>query len=176
MSGFMTHTMIPTETRLASDCSNCADLCCVAYTFDKSESFGLDKATDEPCPNLSKEGGCKIHTALMDKGFSGCLQYQCHGAGPRVLHEMFGGQGWQGDPVRMAAMTAALRQLVPLHARAALLDYALRFLPLPAVKAAEVSELRDQMLAPTDDMPDTDLLIAQAQVMLHGLRDYAPKR
>lgn len=124
----------------ADDCSRCADLCCVAYAFDKGEAFGLDKRAGQPCPNLRPGGGCRIHDQRLSQGFAGCLGYSCAGAGQRVTQEMFGGVTWRDDPALIAPMSAALRQTRRLHDWLLLLQEAQK-LPLSPDQAAMAARL-----------------------------------
>ncbi|HZX04230.1 pentapeptide repeat-containing protein [Kribbella sp.] len=79
---------MPTTTdprsRLSADCGSCFGLCCVVLTFAKSADFAIDKPAGEPCPNLSAEHRCTIHSRLRDKGFPGCTVYDCFGAGQEL--------------------------------------------------------------------------------------------
>ncbi|NVK35367.1 MAG: hypothetical protein HWE23_12850 [Rhodobacteraceae bacterium] len=103
------------ELELHSDCSKCAALCCVAFSFDSRASFGIDKEAEEPCPNLDECGGCKIYGRREEEGFIGCLTYDCHGAGQRVTQEMFGGQSWLSDTALLKPMCEAMAVMRRLH-------------------------------------------------------------
>jgi len=100
---------------LRADCSKCAGLCCMAFAFDRSEKFAFDKAAGEPCRHLGAGHGCTIHADLDDKGFAGCVEYDCIGAGQRVTQEVFGGQSWQDKPVLAAPMMEAFRGMRKVH-------------------------------------------------------------
>lgn len=67
---------------LNADCASCMALCCVAFELERCESFAIDKPAGEPCPNL-RGHRCSIHSELHERGFSGCAQFDCHGAGQR---------------------------------------------------------------------------------------------
>ena len=69
---------------LTADCARCAGLCCVAYAFDRGESFAFDKAAGERCRHLNRGCRCLIHHRLAAEGMSGCAHYDCHGAGQRA--------------------------------------------------------------------------------------------
>jgi hypothetical protein len=79
---------------LRSDCERCAALCCVALAFDRSSTFAIDKAAGSPCPNLDNCSRCNIHTSRAELGFSGCIRYDCLGAGQRVVQSFFYGKSW----------------------------------------------------------------------------------
>ncbi|MEH6401980.1 MAG: hypothetical protein V7750_01315 [Sneathiella sp.] len=107
---------------LLPDCSRCASLCCVMLAFDKSNKFAIDKEAGEPCPNLAANGLCKIHDTLDDRGFGGCIQFNCHGAGQRVTQEVFGGKSWQQDISLLRPMSEAFRPMRQIHELLQLLE------------------------------------------------------
>lgn len=100
---------------METDCSNCAALCCVSLVFDQSDMFAFDKAAGEACPNLEACGRCTIHEELEEKGFKGCVLYDCQGAGPHVTQEIFGGQSWQENPTLLKPMMEAFRIMRQVH-------------------------------------------------------------
>ncbi|OWU79196.1 hypothetical protein [Phaeobacter sp. 22II1-1F12B] len=111
--------MSPTD-RLKTDCSKCSALCCVVLAFDKGKDFAFDKNPGEPCRNLSGHS-CTIHDKLPHKGFSGCVAYDCLGAGNRVIQEVFAGRSWQKDPRLMPEMMEAFSAMREVHKRIDLL-------------------------------------------------------
>jgi len=100
---------------LRADCARCAALCCVALAFDRSPLFGLDKAAGEPCPNLESCGRCRIHASRERLGFSGCVRYDCLGAGQRVTAEVFGGRSWMQDRALLPRMLRAFETMRLVH-------------------------------------------------------------
>lgn len=72
---------------LLADCGSCVGLCCVALPFVRSTEFAIDKPAGTPCPNLTADFGCGIHSELRERGFSGCVAFDCFGAGQRVTRE-----------------------------------------------------------------------------------------
>jgi uncharacterized protein YjbI with pentapeptide repeats len=105
---------LPTRTDrrqdLRADCSRCFGLCCVALTFSRSADFAIDKSAGEPCPNLSAEFRCTIHSELRPKGFPGCTVYDCFGAGQELSRRA--GTSWREQPgTEMFAALPILRQL-----------------------------------------------------------------
>ncbi|RZL35089.1 MAG: hypothetical protein EOP35_15530 [Rubrivivax sp.] len=83
---------------LKADCSACAALCCVIPPFDALQGFGFDKAAQTPCHHLCADHRCGIHTELMDRGFAGCVAFDCLGAGQRLTAqaiERFGSADWR---------------------------------------------------------------------------------
>ncbi|MEY4578879.1 MAG: hypothetical protein RL701_3582 [Pseudomonadota bacterium] len=74
---------------LVSDCDNCSGLCCIAFAFDASEDFAINKPAGVRCPHLGRDCRCDIHGELATRGFAGCVVFDCYGAGSqltRVLH------------------------------------------------------------------------------------------
>lgn len=104
-------------TGLRADCSNCFALCCVALAFTASQDFAIDKEAGEPCPNLQGDDRCGIHDRLRPRGFSGCVTYDCFGAGQRISQVTYGGKNWRDHPGSAAEMFRLLpivRQLQEL--------------------------------------------------------------
>jgi hypothetical protein len=99
---------------LTPNCEQCAALCCVLLPFDKGAAFAFDKPGSEPCRNLDGHA-CQIHADLAAKGFAGCLRYDCHGAGQRVVQEVFEGRSWRQDAALLPAMDQAFRAMRRLH-------------------------------------------------------------
>jgi len=82
---------------LQSDCANCLGLCCVAPPFAKSVEFAYAKAEGEPCRHLGKDCRCTIHDDLAERGFTGCIKFECFGAGQKVTNHQFKGLSWRDD-------------------------------------------------------------------------------
>ena len=135
-----TAVMSPKMDTLTADCSRCAGLCCVAFAFDRSEDFGHDKPADTACHHLAEDFSCTIHEGLADKGYRGCVRFDCHGAGQRVVQNVFGGRDWRSEPALMAPMMAAFRAMRRLYELLHLLDAA-KALSLDATAQAELSRL-----------------------------------
>ena len=137
---------------LTADCTRCAALCCVGLAFDKGEMFAFDKPAGQACQHL-KGHGCAVHAKLANAGLRGCVQYQCDGAGQRVVQEVFAGQRWQNDPALLAPMLEAFAQMRQVHGLLALLKTA-SALPLPADKQRELVAL-EARLSPADWTPES---------------------
>jgi uncharacterized protein YjbI with pentapeptide repeats len=100
--------------RLRADCARCVGLCCVAPAFAASADFAIDKPAGHACPNLRSDYRCGIHAGLRERGFPGCVAFDCFGAGQQVAQVTFGGRDWRGTPrlaVQMFAVFAIMRQL-----------------------------------------------------------------
>ena len=148
-------TQINARRDLSPDCASCAALCCVVFAFDKSESFGNDKAACEVCPNLDNTDRCSIFDERETLGFKGCITYDCHGAGQRVTSEVFKGVSWRDDPALMAPMGAALSVLRRIHELLLLLGSA-RQLSLSNEELSELLAL-EKLLDPEEDWSESEL-------------------
>ena len=100
---------------LRADCERCVALCCVAPAFSASADFALDKPAGRACPNLGEDHRCTIHASLRERGFPGCVVYDCFGAGQRVTRELLPGVGWRGDLAAAAALFGAFATVRMLH-------------------------------------------------------------
>lgn len=105
------------RSTLRADCSNCFALCCVALAFTASQEFAIDKEVGDPCPNLLADDSCSIHDQLRTRGFSGCVTYDCFGAGQKISQHTYAGRSWREDPStaqQMFALLPIMRQLQEL--------------------------------------------------------------
>jgi len=100
---------------LRADCQSCFGLCCVALTFLASADFPVDKPAGEPCGHLSTAHRCGVHASLLERGYAGCVGYDCIGAGQRVSQVTFGGRDWRTHPDLAVDMFAALPIMRQLH-------------------------------------------------------------
>lgn len=98
---------------LASDCSRCVGLCCVALPFRRSADFPVDKAAGEPCRNLLADHSCGIHDRLRDEGWVGCTVYECFGAGQAVTAAV--PTGWRDDASSAARVFAVFPVVQQAH-------------------------------------------------------------
>lgn len=161
---------------LKTDCSKCAALCCVALTFDKGKDFAFSKNPGEPCRNLSGHA-CSIHETLTKEGFSGCVAYDCLGAGNRVVQEVFGGQTWQKDPRLIRVMMEAFSGMCEVHKRIDLLRAAGAF-TLPArdeeTRLSYLARLEQRTWSGTElNEFEVDLAL-EIDIFVHGIKDHLP--
>lgn len=112
---------------LKSECSRCAALCCVALSFEKGPKFAISKEAGTPCPNLGPDHKCTIHDDLAERGFQGCIDYDCAGAGQRVIEERFNGENWRSAPELLTAMMRDFGAVRPLHERMLMLNAAAEY-------------------------------------------------
>ncbi|SEK54030.1 hypothetical protein [Pacificibacter marinus] len=156
----------------ASDCAKCAELCCLALAFDQGDSFAHSKTAGSPCHNLSPAtSGCSIHKDLTRKGYSGCVAYQCLGAGQRVT-ALFD-QTWRDDPKLIAPMMDAFRQMRSVQSCLQLLAAA-QALTLPVQleveRAAFFTQLSpNQWSVDTLQRFETDGVAVEINTWLRGL-------
>jgi hypothetical protein len=155
---------------LEPDCTKCAALCCVVFAFDKSESFGLDKAAGEECPNLKADNACKIFEERVERGFPGCVSYTCFGAGQRVTQEVFGGASWREEPALKARMGAALSVLRRIHEQLVLLKAA-RELPLTPEHSAQIQSF-EEILCSNDPWTEETLSRFPIDVVAGDIRNW----
>lgn len=154
---------------LKADCSQCAALCCVALTFDKGDKFAISKDAGKPCPNLDAKHGCSIHVGLAGKGFQGCIDYDCAGAGQRVIQDRFNGESWRDAPELLPAMMRDFALLRPLHERMTMLVAAKDY-PLGDILEAERQRL---LIRLTQVWADTPKMSADFDAFLEALRPLA---
>ncbi|WP_397538235.1 pentapeptide repeat-containing protein [Rummeliibacillus pycnus] len=100
---------------LKSDCTNCFGLCCIALPYTKSADFPFNKDGGEPCRNLCSDNRCNTHDQLREKGFRGCVSYQCFGAGQHVSQTIYNGEDWRNNSERANEMFAVFPLVQQLH-------------------------------------------------------------
>lgn len=141
---------------LASDCSRCFGLCCVALPFSVSSDFAFAKRADEPCHHLGPSYGCSIHATLRVDGMRGCTVFECFGAGQRVSQETYDGVSWRDRPSTAADMFAVFTRMRDLHELLVLLDEAGRHRHLDAEVAALRDEIALRAAGDADDVQRVD--------------------
>lgn len=142
-----------TDLVLRADCGRCAGLCCVAPAFAKSSDFAIDKPAGRACPNLRDDFRCGIHERLPEKGFPGCVVFDCFGAGQQVTQVTFGGRDWRSTPGIAGRMFAVLPVMRQIHE---LLWYVTQALDLAAAQRLHprLRAVRDETIALTTGTPD----------------------
>lgn len=88
------------KDKYSSDCSKCFALCCVALPYNKSADFPCDKPSGVPCHNLNSNYLCNIHNDLKEKGFNGCVTFECFGAGQHVSQNIFNNTSWKNNEIK----------------------------------------------------------------------------
>jgi hypothetical protein len=125
---------------LRADCARCAALCCVAPAFAASHDFAIDKPAGRPCPNLSGFR-CSVHDRLRERGFPGCVAFDCFGAGQQVTQVTFAGRDWR-TPGVADDMFSALWVVRSLHELLWYLDEAESLAPSDSLRA-ELARIED---------------------------------
>lgn len=160
---------------LKTDCSKCAALCCLVLAFDKGKDFAFDKNPCEPCRNLSGHS-CTIHDKLTQKGFPGCVAYDCLGAGNRVVQEVFAGQTWQKEPRLMRVMMEAFSDMREVHKRIDLLRAAETLSLEPhdeEIRRGFLERLEQRWSGPELNEFEAGLGL-EIDIFFHGIRKYLP--
>jgi hypothetical protein len=138
-------TSTPTELDLVADCSRCFALCCVLLPYSRAAGFGADKAGGVPCHHLAADDRCSIHADLRERGWPGCVAFDCFGAGQQVAQVTYGGTSWRDhdDLGEMAAVLSVVRLLHEMLRHLAEVD---RRSPAPDAEAVRrrVLEVRDR--------------------------------
>jgi len=153
----------------------------MAPAFDKSPSFAFSKNAETACANLDGAGLCAIHAHLMQKGFSGCVVYDCLGAGQRVTQELFDGRSWLEEPRLKTPMAQAFAVMRRIHTLLELL-YATDALPLDAGERQQAGELIAQLNPPAGWSEDAlkqapmEEIATAAKAFLQSLKHHAPSR
>ena len=132
------------DARFKADCAACCALCCVAPAFDADQGFGYDKPAHIPCTNLLDNFSCAVHSSLASCGFTGCMIYDCHGAGQWVTQVLFKGASWRDSADTAQAMFTAFARQKILHELMLLLTTALQYATDPIHR--QVLEVKLQAL------------------------------
>ncbi len=82
--------------------------------FGASADFPIDKRAGEPCRHLA-EHRCQIHPLLRDRGFVGCVTFDCFGAGQQVTQVTVEGRDWRRDPLTAVQVRQAFPVMRRLH-------------------------------------------------------------
>jgi hypothetical protein len=135
--------MATTDPKFKADCASCCALCCIAPAFDADQGFGYDKSAHIPCTNLLDNFRCAIHQDLAKCGFSGCMTYDCHGAGQWVTQVLFKGASWRDSPQVAQAMFAAFARQTILHELMLLLTTAMQYSTDPMQKQVLATRIQD---------------------------------
>lgn len=83
---------------LSIDCKNCCGLCCVGLYFSKLDGFPCNKKAGIPCSKLNNDFFCSIHSKLAIKKCTGCISYDCLGAGQKTIQNIYHGANWKDSP------------------------------------------------------------------------------
>ena len=130
------------ETR--ADCSRCAALCCIAYPSEDMPGFAAVKEAGEPCPKLAANGLCTIYEKREEEGFSGCIKYECFGAGQHVVQSLFSGRDWRDDPALLGPLVSTFLAMRPVSDLAYLVELAMEAVETDQ-DTATLLEMREEL-------------------------------
>lgn len=133
---------------LRGDCARCSGLCCVVPAFDAAQGFGFDKEAHAPCRHLDSAHRCTIHEGLAAQGFTGCVVFECHGAGQWVTEHVAQGRSWRDSTETAARVFAAWPRFRALHELLAMVEAGGR--ALGAEAEGPVERLRARVVAACD--------------------------
>ncbi|MGG0717202.1 pentapeptide repeat-containing protein [Robertmurraya massiliosenegalensis] len=148
---------------LTSDCHQCFGLCCVALPYANSADFPINKDGGVPCRHLSTDHRCNIHNKLKNKGFNGCVAYECFGAGQYVSQKMYDRQDWRNNPELSNEMFAVFPLIQQLHEMLWYLDRALCLKEVESLYS-ELQNMYDETVELTRKSPEE---IFQLDMQLH---------
>ncbi|WP_239159215.1 pentapeptide repeat-containing protein [Winogradskya humida] len=113
----------------------------------------MNKPAGKACKNLGDDFRCGIHEQLPQKGFPGCVVFDCFGAGQQVTQVTFGGRNWRDTPGIAGQMFATLPVMRQLHE---LLWYLIEALALPAAQKIHprLEQARDETVELTMGTPE----------------------
>ncbi|WP_444642500.1 pentapeptide repeat-containing protein [Caproiciproducens sp. R1] len=100
---------------LEPDCEKCSGLCCVALYCAKTDGFPDDKDAGKPCRYLAPDFRCGIHADLKGRKMSGCLAYECLGAGQKTTQIYSSVGDWKTAPGQAEAIFQTFSVLFQLH-------------------------------------------------------------
>ena len=156
---------------LRSDCTRCAALCCVALALDDPGMFGIEKEAGIPCPNLDERCACAIHVDREERGYRGCVVYDCLGAGQRVTQDFFQGRSWKSDPSLLRPMCDAFSAVARAHKLLQLLREAGNLDLADAARQA-LADLQHATESAGTSFETIAAIEDRAQRFLTGLRSY----
>ena len=147
--------MPPTRLELTADCSRCHALCCVLLPYRREGGFGADKPSGVACHHLREDDRCGIHADLRERGWPGCVVFDCFGAGQQVSQVTYGDVSWRQHD-NLAEMGAVLSVMRQLHEMLVHLDEVERRTPDPeaAPVRTRVEELTGRSLDSARDRID----------------------
>lgn len=140
----------------------------MALHFDKGDMFAFDKLAQEPCRNLAPgTHHCTIHESLIEKGFAGCVRFDCLGAGQRTIQDVFSGRSWIEDRTLLPDMITAFRLMRRLHESLEILSLC-SDLPLDDTQESLVSDLQHQLSPPNGKWTLDDLVALETNSVFEG--------
>ncbi len=152
--------MVLPEVRLVADCASCFALCC-SLPFSRGREFPEDKPGDVSCRHLRDDDRCGIHADLRSRGWVGCAEFDCFGAGQQVSQVTYHGARERVRTVEGMAVFGVVRGLHEM--RFLLADPAVRGSPYADEAAALDIELADAAGSSPDDLLAVDLTVLRGR-------------
>jgi hypothetical protein len=162
---------------LTPNCNACSGLCCVVLPFDAAQGFGFDKPAHTPCQHLQANFRCEIHSQLSKQGFSGCVQYNCFGAGQAAM-KLVSGSPWTQSQEHAENVFEIFTRLRPLHELMAKLSLVAESTDDSPLKARLLSVLTQIEQASQDcKIIDDHERVAQLQALgLNALQEFTQSK
>lgn len=160
------------KTSFAADCEKCFALCCTALSFERSQHFGHDKTSGQPCQYLAADFRCRIHARREDLGYGGCEAFDCMGAGQRAS-AAFAALNWRRDGAVARRLYARFSQLLLLQEMRQALATA-ETLDISAPEHARRADLLDRIGVEadgnaTDVTSSAQAILAEGRAFLRSL-------
>lgn len=115
----------------------------MAHFFDAGEGFAFDKPAGTACRFLDAGNHCSIHDRRAKEGMTGCITYDCKGAGQRLCEEVMPDVDWREGAAQTARVIAAFAALRQVHEGIEQLVLLARFPLTPAQEQARLALLAD---------------------------------
>ncbi|MGE5405382.1 MAG: pentapeptide repeat-containing protein [Candidatus Saccharibacteria bacterium] len=154
------------KKHLCADCGNCFGFCCAAFYFSASDGFPNNKDAGQACGHLQEDFRCGIHNDLKEKGYRGCMAYDCFGAGQRVAQLSFAGNDWRQAPQSAQQMFEVFLKMQQLHEMLWYLTEALTYEPAHSIYS-EINSILEETDQLTHLSPE---MIKQLEVAGHRAR------
>ncbi|MBW7572769.1 pentapeptide repeat-containing protein [Caproiciproducens faecalis] len=81
----------------------------------KTDGFPADKGSGTPCKYLMPDFRCKIHSELKSRKMSGCLAYECLGAGQKTTQMYCPDHDWKANPAQAENIFQTFTIVFHLH-------------------------------------------------------------
>jgi hypothetical protein len=124
---------------------------------------------------LTRHDRCSIHDQLDRRGFSGCVSYDCYGAGQRVTRR-FAGVTWRGSPERAHEIFETFRKTRIAHELMAMLTIALERCADDGVRAELRARLRaiDTWCEDASNRPGAEIVTLRRELLRELSRGRTP--
>jgi hypothetical protein len=147
----------------------------VVPAFYSVQGFAFDKPAYTACKYLTLKNRCAIHTGLASRGLSGCVAFDCYGAGQRVTQELFNGVSWRSsDEIALQNLFSAYTSVLALHKLMAMLALAEATVspPLDTQMRLKREQLNDLCLSEEAKSGRLDIATLETAVLKLVRKDY----